>query len=867
MEQCHTFSLSIFPFKRFLFIDLPAVFFFLFLFVFNPLHSQSVARRTITGIVFDQKTKETLPGAHVIPLGGKSYQGVVTDVDGKFTLHVPYEVDTILVSFTGYHSEYRLVEHRSHMSWTIKMKPRVTTLEAVEVKAKPQKYRNKDNPAVMLIKKAIARKDKNRMESQECYEYRKHEKMKLSLYAVEDSSQYIPMQNILPFLFRYADTIQETGQIIVPVYLQERISTTLYHKKHGGPRTAIEGVKDVELTPMLDMRTLENLLTGVFGKVNIYDENINIMNKKLMSPMHPLSPNFYKFFIIDTLELEDDSCIKLSFMPRNFQDMGFTGTLYLTMDSMYAVKKLQLGLTENINMNFVEHFSLQQSFIRMDSIWILHHDMVSADFDFYGIYGHGQRKNIYSDYCFNRAMNAEMYGGVASEIRLPQYDERSESFWQTNRIEPLTPSEQKCYTMFQNLEQDKHYTVARDFVATLISNYFSWGKVDWGPIMNTISYNNLEGLRLRLGGKTNQKLSKHIFLDGFLAYGFKDKKFKYRTTGYYSFNTHKNHPWEFPMNLLSITYSDNSRVSGQGFVQGEEDRLFLSLGRGKISELLYEKQLHADWTFETQEGFLMQPRIKYIQQQVFGEKLFTTLNGKVLAPLVTAEAGLRLRLAPGERFVQNQKNRATLSCDAWITELTIKKTFPNLFGSQYSYATAELSITKQFFLSAYGQLEARVKGGYLWGQAPYTALFTHLANSNIAYQKNSFNTMKYLEFLSDKYVETSFFYHMNGLLFNRVPRLKKLHWRELLGFKMVWGSIRKENNPNVAENKNLIPFPVDDKGSVIPHSLAEKPFMECTIGIDNIFNLFQVCFVKRLSHLDHANISSWSIRVNFHSAF
>ena len=867
MSQLHALQLfvhKVSPINSFRWIIL---FLFMGTIHFNFLLSQSVSRRTITGIVLDQKTKETLPGAHIIPISSKKHQGTVTDVDGKFTLYVPYDVDTLVISFTGYHSEYRVVEHRSHLSWTIHMKPQATNLDLVEIKAKPKKYSNKDNPAVILIRKAIAQKDKNRIEAQECYEYRKHEKMQLSLYAVEDSSQYIPMQNLVPALFRYADTIQETGQIIVPVYLQERLSTTLYHKQYGGPRTIVEGVKDVELTPMLDLRTLENLLNGVFGKVNIYDDNITVMNKKLMSPMNSLAPNFYKFFIIDTLEIGGDSCVKLSFMPRNFQDMGFTGTLYLMMDSTHAVKKLELGLTENINLNFVEHFNIQQSYTRYDSVWVLENDLMSADFDFYGIYGHGRRKNIHSAYRFNQPLKAETYGGMASEIRLPKYNEQSELFWQTKRIEPLTPSERKCYTMFQDLEQDRTYIVARDFLATLISNYWSYGIMDWGPVMNTISFNNLEGLRLRLGGKTNQKLSKHVFLDGFLAYGFKDKRFKYRATGYYSFNEHRNHPWEFPMNLLTVTYSDNSRVSGQGFVHGEEDRIFLSLGRGNISELLYEKQCSADWTFETQEGFLLQPHIKYIQQEVFGNKPFTTLDGTALTPLITAEAGIRLRLAPGERFVQNQKYRATVSCDAWITELTVKKAFPNLLGSQYSYTTAELSINKQFFLSAYGQLEAGLKGGYLFGQAPYTALFTHLANSNIAYQKNSFNTMNYLEFLSDEYVETTLFYHMNGLLFNRIPLLKKLHWRELLGFKLAWGNIRNENHPDRTQNKNLIPFPKNDKGENIPHTLSKQPFMEYTVGIDNIFNIFQVCFVRRLSYLDHDNISPWSIRVNFHAAF
>lgn len=843
------------------------IFLFLALFPCQSSQSQSVSHRTITGIVLDRKTKETLPGAHIVPISKKKHKGTTTDVDGKFTLQVPYDVDSLVISFTGYRSEYREVEHRSHLSWTILLKPQSTNLEVVEITAKPKKYSNKDNPAVILIRKAIAQKEKNRMESRNCYEYRKHEKMQLSLYAVEDSSQYIPMQNFIPMLFRYADTIMETGQIIVPVYLQEKLSTTLYHQQYGGPRTIVEGVKDVELTPMLDLRTLENLLNGVFGKVNIYDDNITVMNKKLMSPMNPLAPNFYKFFIIDTLDIGGDSCIKLSFMPRNFQDMGFTGTLYLLSDSSHAVKKVELGLTENINMNFVEHFHIRQSYVQQDSTWVLENDFISADFNFYGIYGHGQRKNIHSDYRFNQPMDAEMYGGMASEIRLPKYNEQSELFWQTKRIEPLTPSELKCYTMFQDLEQERTYTVARDLLATFISNYWSCGIFDWGPIMNTISFNNLEGLRLRLGGKTNQKLSKHIFLDGFLAYGFKDKKLKYRLTGYYSFNEHRNHPWEFPMNLLSVTYSDNSHVSGQGFTQGEEDRIFLSLGRRNISELLYEKQCYADWTFETQEGLLLQPHIKYIQQEVFGSKPFTTLNGAVLSPLITAEAGIRLRLAPGERFVQNQKYRGTVSCDAWITELTVKKAFPNLWGSQYSYVTTELSIAKQFFLSAYGQIEARIKGGYLFGQAPYTALFTHLANSNISYQKNSFNTMNYLEFLSDEYVEAVLFYHLNGLLFNRIPLLKKLHWRELLGFKLAWGNIRNENNPNLTQNKNLIPFPKNNKGENIPHTLAEQPFMEYTVGIDNIFNLFQVCFVRRLSYLNHDNISPWSVRLNFHVAF
>jgi hypothetical protein len=377
------------------------------------------------------------------------------------------------------------------------------------------------------------------------------------------------------------------------------------------------------------------------------------------------------------------------------------------------------------------------------------------------------------------------------------------------------------------------------------------------------SYNSIEGNRFRLTLNTTPNLHKHLFLYGYAAYGTKDEKFKYYGEATWAFNTVKYTKDEFPRNNLTIAYKYDINTLGQRHTQAERDNIFKSLNTSKNPKMTYNRQTEISYEKEFYGGFSFTLSGQTFDEKPAGNLLFektdeTGLKYKVNR-LRTTEASLTLRYAPNEKFYQMRRKRSSLTAPRTIYTLSHVAAVKDLLGGQYNYNMTSLSFFKQMWIAPYGRLIMTAQAEKIWGQAPFPFLITPSANSSYTIQRGSFYLIEPLEFVHDSQVMWEVYYHMGGWLFNRIPVLKWLKWREVFGFRGFIGDLSKRNDPRY--NHDLLLFPQDT------YKTGNAPYMEYNIGIENIFKFFRIDYVRRINYLNHPNADKDGFRVSFELSF
>lgn len=835
------------------------------------LFSNSVfAQQTtiIRGKVEDADNGDPLSYANITALPTSVGVGVLANEYGEFVLESSIPFNSIQATYIGYNPKTASIQYGKDQKVVIKLKAQDNTIESVHVKAKRVRYSNKNNPAVDLIRKAVENKDKNRLESHNYYQYEKHEKLEISLSDLSDSIKNSIVFKQYPFLLDYVDVSPITGKSFLPIYLREIVSENYYRQSPLGQKEIIQGQRDINFSKYIGEETISPILDGFVGTSNIYDNNVMILDNAFMSPLSSISPNFYRFHIMDTVNVSGTECIRINMYPRNSADFGFRGDIYLTYDSMCAVKKIDLQLTKNHSLNFVNDLSLIQEYELIGDTWCLDQDVVTIDF---GIVGSkspvlGKRTTTYRKYELDVEQPNRLYKGVNIVEKMPDYDARADEYWHQTRHIPLSNSEKGVYKMIDTLNSTKSFTRIMGVVGLVFSGYIEAGMFDIGNVESFISFNDVEGLRLRFGGKTNTKFSKHLFLEGFGAYGFGDDVWKYQAKATYSFNERKMHPWEFPMHMISASYEYNSEIPGQAFWFGTGDRLLLSFRRGKSDRMVYNRKAEVKYKREFYSGFSFETSLTMLNQAPAGELQFRTSLGERIHSYDIGQLGISLRYAPNERFYQVQANRFPLNHTHPVFTLTHHAAFKSIYGD-YNLQRTEFGLDKRFWFSSYGFSDLSIKAGAVWTQVPFPLLVIHQANQNWAYQDEAYNMMNFMEFVSDYYASVNYSYNFNGLIFNRIPLVKKLKWREILTCKVLWGGITDKNDPYALGNEDLFTFR-DRHGEERTFGLDGKvPYVEASFGIDNIFKVLRLDLIRRFTYMDNPDVPTWGLRFRLRFVF
>ncbi|WP_295770352.1 DUF5686 and carboxypeptidase-like regulatory domain-containing protein [uncultured Mucilaginibacter sp.] len=839
------------------------------LLLFTAVAAVNAQNTIVTGFVTDAANKQPLSYVTVSFPGTTT--GINTDSKGRYTLSTSNRSYTKLqVSFVGYKTSIIDITPGKEQTVNVKLQPDNTELDAVLIRrGKKKKYSNNDNPAVELIRKVIANKEKNRPEAYNYVEYKGYERLNFSFINVSENFSDKKFFRKYKFLLDNRDTTTVPGKNLLPVYLNEKVYQYYYSKNPERKKTTVLGEKGVNFGSFLDSEGIGVYFKHLYQNVDIYANSTVLVTNEFLSPISDAAPSSYKFFITDTIVVDNNKVVELSFTPRNTNDQLFEGSIYITLDGNYAVQKADLTINRKINLNWVKSMHIMLDFARnTDGRYYLSRSNTMADFGMSknkkgGLFG--QRLAIFNNYVTNVPRPDTTYQGT-QEITSDAVKHRSDDFWAQQRQDTLTGPQSKVYANIDSLGRMKSFRRTVDIASLFLFGYKQFGPFDLGPANAFYSFNPVEGFRLRVGGRTNVEFSKRVLLEGYTAYGFKDQRWKYFLSGTFSLNNSS--IFRFPQHYIKVGFQRDTRIPGQELLFLREDNFLLSFKRGNNDKYLYNDNYRIDYLKEFPNHFSIGVGLRKWTQEPAGSLYFdNSINGLAnrVHDLTTSEATLTLRYAPHEEFYQGKVYRKSFINKYPIITLNYTKGFKNVFGGEYNYSDVSLNIYKHVFMKKLGEADIWIDGGNTFGQVPYPLLTIHRANQTFAYDPISYNLMNFLEFVSDHYASINVDQHFKGLLFNRIPLLKKLKWREVASVKSLWGGIRDENNPDL--HPSLYEFPKESNGAPITYALGSKPYVEGSVGIENIFKVLRVDLVRRFNYLDHANIADWGIRTRIQFIF
>ncbi len=832
-----------------------------FFIIFLGVSKAATAQTVVKGFVKDANTMEPIPFVSVYFKGAN---GVMTGADGSYTIlsRNPKE-KSLIFSYVGYKNVTKNIEPGKTQEVNVVLAPDETMAEiVVKVKRRP-KYRNKNNPAVALIEKVIEHKKQNEITAYDYVQYQQYEKMSLSIVNNPQKLKNNIFLKKYKFLLENVDTTSIEGKSILPMYVQEKLSDVYLRKDPKEDKTVVLGEKQVNYGSLLDMGGINSYLKRLYSDINIYENNITILNIQFLSPIADGGPTFYRYYIRDTVELDGVKLVQLFFTPRNPADMIFRGTMYITLDGNYGVQKVDMTVSSNANLNLTRELQISQQFEKApDGHFHVVKSTMSNEFALTkkatgGLYG--ERTVTFRDFVINQPAPDSIYKRP-DVVVLNKSENRPDSFWTDQRPpDALTAQEAKTYYNIDSLKGMRSFQRLSNVLTFVFAGWIhtKGGYAEIGNTNTFYSFNPVEGFRVKFGARTTPKLSDKLYFQSNVAYGFKDEKFKYLFSGTYSFN-HKS-IYSYPLNYLQVSYQHETSIPGQELLFVQEDNLFLSFKRGNNNQWLYNKYFKTQYVREFGHNLSYHFTFRNWNQTPAGDIFFEKSSGnEFIHDITTTDLTGELRWAPNEQFYQTKNFRIPIINRYPVLSLSVTQAMKGILDGQYNYQIFHLRGDKRFYMSQLGFLDGTLEGGYLLGKVPFPLLLIQRANQTYAFQDNSYNMMNFLEFVSDKYASARLDFYFNGFFLNKIPVLKKLKLREVGTFKILYGGLRDENNPE--KNAELFKFPVDKDGGAITYPLENTPYMEASVGLANIFKFFRVDLVRRLNYLDHPNTIKWGIR-------
>ena len=821
----------------------------------------------------DSVSGEPVPYVAVYVKG--TQQGVLAGENGQATLFLNSPDALLEFSAMGY--DKKVVRADSRLPLVVAhMVPSGHLLEEVTVKRKKEHYSKRNNPAVdfmQRIRNADSITDPRR---RPFYNYTRYERITLGLNRVDlppdtlDNSGKKKKEGKFDFLREHIDTSVVTGQPVLPLSVKEKVTDIIYRRDPRSEKEYVRGIKAEGVDEIGNLESMQTLVEDVFREVDLYQENVNTLQNRFVSPLSRIAPDFYKFYLTDTIT---DPCgvrlIELSFAPRNPASFGFTGRLYVAEgDSTMFVRKVRMNVPPSINLNFVEHLQIVQEFRQApDGARLKTLDDFNVEISIIrgtqGLYVH--RSTAYKDHDFNPSPRSELLDMMGETFQDPAVYARGEDFWETERQVAVSANEGRIAQLMTRLRSVKLYYYAEKALKILFTGYVGTGKnskFDIGPVNTFVSGNSVEGARFRFGGTTTTALSPQWFAKGYAAYGTKDRKVKYGVELEYSFHKKREHQREFPVHSIAVAENYDVDQIGQHYLFTNPDNIFLSWKRMENRLMTYRRQTRVDYTLELRNNFSVKASANLERQEATRWVPFIDGYGHTFGHYNETYFSVELRYAPGEKFFQTRTQRIPVNQDAPIIILSHTFAPGKLFGAPFTVNKTELSFAKRFWFSAFGFTDVLVKGGHVWSRSPYLSLLIPNANLSYTIQPESFALMNPMEFINDSYVSWDVTYWANGAILNYIPYLKKLKLREAFAFRGWLGGLSDRNNP--LKNPDLFRFPVESAYQ----PMNGRPYMEISAGIDNFFKCLRVDYVWRLTYRANQPASSRSgVRIALHMTF
>ena len=857
-----------------------------FALLFAGLAVSAQTESMLMGIVTDAATGDTIYYPSV------SYKGqhiaVSGTAKGEYTI-VRKEGLVLTFSAVGYAPVQVVVKASTPKTLNIKLKSDTRQLAEVVVRQKRGKYSRKDNPAVELMRRVIAAKKRTRLENHDFFQYTKYQKITLALNDITPTQIDSGFIGKRRWMLDQVEHCPYNNKLILPVSVDETVTQHLYRKQPKTERDIIKGQSNAGINQLIQTGDIMDImLKDVFTDVNIYDNDVRLLRHHFTSPIGNSAISFYRYYIEDTVYVGKHLCYHLQFTPNNGQDIGFRGELYIVADSTLHVKRCNLTLPIQSGVNFVQNLQVRQEFAQLENgEWALSEDDMIAEIEVNDLLQKAIviRTTRLNNYAFDE-LPAKLFKGSGREKREADAMMRDEAFWKKYRAVELSKSESSMDEFVHRVEQMKGFKYIIFGLKALIENFVETGgkdhpsKVDIGPVNTMFTRNFIDGFRTRISAQTTANLSRHWFLAGYMARGWGSKKNYYSGEITYSFNRKEYLPREFPKRTVSFKSTYDIMSPSDMFMRTDKDNVFTALKWAKVDAMMFYNRQQLTLEREEEWGMKTTLSLQTEENEAAGSLFFEKLsnffppiifpdtdvssllhNGKIR----TTELRFELEIAPGRTFINTKQRRIAINLEAPVITLSHAVGLNGVLGGQYRYNFSEVGLFKRFWLRSWGKFDVQLRAGAQWDKVPFPLLIMPAANLSYIVQRGAFNLINNMEFLNDRYASVDLAWDMNGKIFNRIPLLKKLKWREYIGFKGLWGSLTDKNNPFLFQNMGdatLMYFP---EGSHVMN--PKRPYMELIVGVHNIFKLFHVQYVRRLNYNELPTAQKQGVRLMMRMSF
>ncbi|NQX76356.1 DUF5686 and carboxypeptidase-like regulatory domain-containing protein [Gilvibacter sp.] len=818
-----------------------------FLLLFTSL---SFAQTKISGEVFDE-FGDPVPFANVI--FKDSSEGTITNENGRFYLESDTTYDTAVVSFLGYTTKEVPLTSRTTYNMKIELAEEASSLGEVVVFTGKQSKKN--NPAIDILRKIWENRRENGVKKFNQYQYEKYEKLEFDLNTIDSALIKSKIFRGMEFIFDQTDTSKITGNTYLPIFINEAFSRVFGDNLQNLQKEILEGNKNSGFS---NNQTIIEFVKDLYSEYDVYDNYIKFFDKAFTSPLSRTGINVYNYVLLDSAYIGDKWCYNIVYYPRRKNELTFKGDFWVN-DTTWAIKEINMQATKSANLNWVREVYIEQEFdVLNDSIFLITRDYFLSDFSLRkkegarGIYG--KRTTLYDNYQFDIPKERDFYKDQVDPYDYEVYN-RPDDFWDENRMEDLNKDEKQIYTLLDTLKTVPRFKTLYNIGSVLASGYYEFPNFDFGPVFSIFGFNEAEGLRIRLGGRTYFGRNDMWRIEGFGAYGFRDERFKFGLSGkwlldrrsrFIIFGGHRKDTEQTGASLTNTNDVLGRNLASSALITvGANDRLT----RINLSTVGFEFEPYKNFIFRTTGSF----RTLTSATDTFSLDYFDE-NGGIQSEVRQAELSTGLFYTPGRKTSGYGVERTVIN-DGGFASIFVGATFgiKDVFNSDFEYQKLQALYTQPWNIGGFGRAYTTIEVGKIFGEVPLTLLSPIPGNQTLFSIYNTFNQLDFYEFVSDTYASFHLQHDFGGRFFSRIPGLRKLNLREVIGFRAVYGEI---SDANIALN-----------ASNIPYQAPEDIYWEWSVGIGNIFKIFRLDFNFRGNYLDNPDARRFGVTGTFGFSF
>ncbi|MDY7396285.1 DUF5686 family protein [Aureibaculum sp. 2210JD6-5] len=822
--------------------------------LFLFLTSFAFSQVKVGGNIVDEQG-EPIPFANIIFKG--STEGGVSDENGKFYIESENTYNELIISFLGFETKTIPLKARN---FDLKIVLKEDTAALDEVMVYSGKTKKKGNPAVEILKKIWAKKRQNGLSLYKQYEYDKYEKIEFDLNNIDEKFKKRRLFKGMEFVFEKVDTSNITGKPYLPIFINEALYK-VYGKNEPTKKSNEELIANKNSGFDSNQELIE-FVKQLYVDYNIYDNYLKFFDKSFTSPLSRTGVSVYNYVLADSAYLGNKWCYNIVFYPRRKNELTFKGDFWVN-DTTFAIQEIEMNATRSANINWVKEIYVEQEFdVLNDSVFLLRRDHMMSDFAFTnkdkskGVYG--RRTTLFNNYEFEKERDDDVYKPKVFAYEEEIYNKPDE-FWHENRMEKLNDDEVGIYKMLDTLKTVRRFKQLYNIGATLATGYWQiFEGFDYGPLFSSFGSNDVEGFRVRAGGRTYFTQNDIWRIEGYTAYGFKDDKFKYGISGKWLVDKRKRiilsagTRRDIEQTGVSLTTSNDvlsrSFASSSFFARGENFRLTdINLSNFAIDvEPVKNLNFRLGATYKT---------MKSAAPDLFNISYFDQ-NGATQPIIRQTELDAAITYTPGRKTVGYGVERSVSNGGRYPTVyLSYTKGLKGFLDSDFNYDKLQLYYRHRILMGGFGKLKYFLEAGKTFGNVPLTMLDVVPGNQAIFSVPRTFELLNYYDFVTDRYAALHLEHNFNGRILSRIPLMRKLKWREIVGARAVIGNLSHEN---IITSPFLIDRRLNDN-LYIP----TKPYYEYFVGIDNIFKFIRIDFVFRGNYMDIPGATKFAIKGGF----